>query len=119
MCIDYVKQFQYSDLDSHSHPVYYETRYFDKQNLVTSDTLDPLANYTSYSHGVYMRNAHPQEVLLRSEGITWNLLGGTIDLYFFSGPTITEVAQSYQRDAIGFPVEQQFWTLGYHHCKHI
>ena len=78
---------------------------------------DRTTSYVSYTHGVFLRNAHAQEVLLTSEGITWRTLGGSIDLYFFSGPTADAVIQSYQRTAIGFPAAQQYWTLGFHQCR--
>lgn len=91
-----------------SHPFYLETRY---TNGNTANAT------TSRSHGVYLRNAHGQEVLLRPQGITWRTIGGSIDLYFFAGPTQPEVSKSYQRDAIGLPAMQQYFTLGYHQCR--
>lgn len=66
---------------------------------------------------MYLRNAHPMAILLRETSLTYNLLGGALDLYFFAGPTIKDVATSYQADAIGMPAEQQFWTLGFHMCR--
>ncbi|MCJ1288350.1 hypothetical protein MMC26_007705 [Xylographa opegraphella] len=71
-----------------SHPFYLDTRYYEvnsttgELNLVTSgvNEVDPSLEYVSYSHGVYNRNAHGQEVLLRPRNITWRQLGGSIDL---------------------------------------
>lgn len=71
----------------------------------------------SNSHGVYLRNTHGQEVLLRNDGITWRTLGGSIDLYFFSGPSPPEVTKQYQLGAIGKPVMQQYFAFGYHQCR--
>ena len=71
----------------------------------------------SYSHGVYNRNAHGQEILLRPTNITWRQLGGSIDLYFFPGPTQPEVTTSYQMGAIGLPAMQQYFTFGFHQCR--
>ena len=68
----------------------------------------------SASHGVYLRNAHGQDVLLRPEGITWRPIGGSIDLHFFAGPTQPEVTRSYQKAAVGFPAMQKYSALGYH-----
>jgi len=69
-----------------------------------------------YAHGVYSRNFHGQDILVREEGITWRALGGSIDLYFFSGPTPAEVTKSYVTE-VGRPGLQQYWTLGFHQCR--
>lgn len=55
----------------------------------------------SYSQGVYNRNAHRQEILLRLINITWHLLSRSIDLYVFAGPTQPEVATAYRMSAVG------------------
>jgi alpha-glucosidase len=106
-----------------THPVYIDTRYFStnssgKPILVTGDSLnDPAAQLQSLSHGVYLRNAHGQEVLLEPGSITWRTLGGVVDLYFYSGPTAPAVIKSYQTTATGLPALQQYWTLGFHQCR--
>ncbi|RVX72685.1 hypothetical protein B0A52_04083 [Exophiala mesophila] len=106
-----------------SHPFYLQTSYYEvgdgnTTTLVTdnSDDLDPSKNYTSYSHGAYLRNAHGQEVLLRDANVTWRTLGGSIDLYFFSGPTQPEVTRQYLQ-VIGQPVLQPYWGFGFHQCR--
>lgn len=104
-----------------THPFYLETRYFTqdadgKRTLLTSENPSPDANYTAVSHGVYLRNPHGQDVLLRPDSITWRTIGGSIDLYFFPGPSQAEVTRSYQK-VIGLPAFQQYWTLGFHQCR--
>ncbi|KAI9794062.1 MAG: hypothetical protein M1816_006687 [Peltula sp. TS41687] len=91
-----------------THPFYLETRYYNGSSSSTT---------TSRSHGVYLRNAHGQEVLLQPEGIKWRTIGGIIDLYFLAGPTQPEVTSSHQRDVIGLPAFHQYYTLGYHQCR--
>ena len=86
-----------------THPVYYETRYKGGEAL---------------SHAVYYRNAHAHEVLLRPEGLTWRTLGGNVDLYVYTGPTMARAAQSYQQ-TVGLPAMQQYRTFGYHHARGI
>ncbi|KAI9722871.1 MAG: hypothetical protein M1828_004437 [Chrysothrix sp. TS-e1954] len=76
-----------------THPVYLETRYNNKTGV-------------SSSHGVYMRNAHGQDILLRSKSLTWRSLGGAMDLYFLSGTTPKQVIQQYQKGIVGLPVQQ-------------
>ncbi|KAI1378891.1 glycoside hydrolase family 31 protein [Hypoxylon crocopeplum] len=105
-----------------NHPIYLDTRYFevDKDTgamTYAADATDRSAQYKSYTHGVFQRNAHTQEVLLRESNITWRALGGNIDLYFYEGPTQDEVTKSYQKSAIGLPAMQQYWTFGYHQCR--
>ena len=104
-----------------SHPFYLDTRYFEDSgsgNLsYVSNASDASATYTSYSHGVFLRNAHGQEILLKPTNITWRTLGGSIDLFFFSGPSATEVTQQYQFGAVGLPALQQYFTFGYHQCR--
>ncbi|KAI0466290.1 glycoside hydrolase family 31 protein [Xylaria cf. heliscus] len=103
------------------HPIYLDTRYFELDQLgnmiYAAHPTNTSISYKSFTHGVFQRNAHTQEILLRGEGITWRALGGTIDLYFFEGPTQDHVTRSYQRSAIGLPAMQQYWTFGYHHCR--
>ncbi|THY30913.1 putative alpha-glucosidase [Aureobasidium pullulans] len=104
------------------HPMYVDTRYYEKDpvngtlSLLTGDT-DTNASYISYSHGVYLRNAHGMEALMQNGNITWRALGGSIDLYFFDGPTQAEVTKQYQLGAVGLPAMQQYWTFGYHQCR--
>ncbi|KAJ9211489.1 CAZyme family GH31 [Paecilomyces variotii] len=106
-----------------THPFYLDTRYYEvdsKQGtytLLTTNETDQSKEYTSFSHGVFLRNAHGQEVLLRPEGITWRTLGGSIDLYFYSGPTQADVTRSYQTSTVGLPTMQQYYTFGYHQCR--
>ncbi|KAI0505593.1 glycoside hydrolase family 31 protein [Xylaria bambusicola] len=103
------------------HPIYLDTRYFtvtkDGSMKYAAHPTDKTAQYKSFTHGVFHRNAHIQEVLLRESRITWRSLGGTIDLYFFRGPTQDEVTKTYQKSTIGLPAMQQYWTFGYHQCR--
>ncbi|KAJ5101840.1 hypothetical protein NUU61_004062 [Penicillium alfredii] len=83
-----------------THPFYLETRYFKQDS--TGKRIP--------------RNAHGQDVLLRPDHITWRSIGGSIDLYFFAGPTQSEVTKSYQ-EVVDLPALQQCWTLGFHQCR--
>ncbi|KAI2638443.1 glycoside hydrolase family 31 protein [Xylaria nigripes] len=103
------------------HPIYLDTRYFEVDNgghmAYAAYPTDKSAQYKSFTHGLFHRNAHIQEVLLQESSITWRALGGTIDLYFFEGPTPDQVTKSYQMSVIGLPAMQQYWTFGYHQCR--
>jgi alpha-glucosidase len=106
-----------------SHPFYLETRYFktdsNKKRCSYKRNASPGggSDYESASHGVYLRNSHGQEVLLRSESLTWRLLGGSIDLYFFDGPTQPEVTKQYLTSAVGLPKRENYWGFGFHQCR--
>ena len=99
-----------------------DTRYYEQDSsgnltLVTTNTFDPTKDYVSYSHGLYNRNSHGQEVLLTPTSITWRALGGSIDLYFYAGPTALDVAATHQKAAAGLPALQKYHTFGYHQCR--
>ncbi|QKX64214.1 uncharacterized protein TRUGW13939_11387 [Talaromyces rugulosus] len=106
-----------------THPFYLDTRYYEVDSehgtykLVSASATHASKEYISLSHGVFLRNAHGQEVLLRPDNITWRTIGGSIDLYFYSGPTQVEVSKTYQTSTIGLPAMQQYFTLGYHQCR--
>jgi alpha-glucosidase len=111
------------DVNSYGdHPFYLDTRYYEVDKDTGSLTYfangtDTSAQYVSYSHGVYLRNAHGQEILMRPSNVTWRALGGDIDLYFYAGPTQDKVTKSYQSSAIGLPAMQQYWGFGFHQCR--
>ncbi|KAL8895577.1 MAG: hypothetical protein Q9192_003557 [Flavoplaca navasiana] len=90
-----------------SHPFYLDTRYYKVDEstgnltLVTSNETEATADYIAYSHGSYSTNAREQEILLRPTNITWRLLGGSVDLYFYAGPTQPDVTTAFQTSAIG------------------
>ena len=105
-----------------SHPFYLDTRYFEENEKdgsftpVKSSKADASKEYTSFSHGVFLRNAHGLEVVTKPQSLTWRALGGSVDLTFYSGPSQAEVTKSYQRSTVGLPAMQQYNTLGYHQC---
>ena len=116
-----------------SHPFYLETRYFDTGSNKTSLPLRQAeleqrsfgyeerstqgSPYKAASHGVYYRNTHGMEVVLKPTNLTWRTLGGAIDMFFFDGPTQPEVTKQYQISAIGLPAMQSYWAFGYHQCR--
>ncbi|KAE8441776.1 hypothetical protein EG329_004334 [Mollisiaceae sp. DMI_Dod_QoI] len=104
------------------HSFYLDTRYYaldeNSGNLTYApNATDASGDYVSYSHGVYLRNSHGQEVLMKPSNITWRTLGGSIELYFYAGPSQKEVTKAYQQSATGLPAMQQYFTFGYHQCR--
>lgn len=105
-----------------SHPFYLDTRYFEQSKNgsltpVKASEADPKKEYKSFSHGVFLRNAHGLEVITQPQNLTWRTLGGSIDLTFYSGPSQAEVTKNYQVSTVGLPAMQQYNTLGYHQCR--
>lgn len=96
---------------------YYEVDSQGTHTLVSSDAADPNKDYVSYSHGVFLRNAHGQEILTGTDKVTWRTIGGNIDLTFYSGPTQPEVTSNYQVSTVGLPAMQQYFTFGFHQCR--
>ncbi|KAL5343686.1 glycosyl hydrolases family 31-domain-containing protein [Aspergillus crustosus] len=105
------------------HAFYVDTRYFvvDEQTgehtYAKSSEADAAQEYTSYSHGVFLRNAHGQEVILNPQGLTWRTIGGSVDLTFYSGPSVEDVTKQYQQSTVGLPAMQKYDTLGFHQCR--
>lgn len=91
------------DVNGHSvHPMYLETRY---------------GNGSSTSHGVYARNAHGQDWLLRDNRVTYRTIGGSFDFYFISGPTAKDTIAQYHTGIVGTPGMQPYWALGFHQVR--
>ena len=105
-----------------SHPFYLDTRYFENNKAgsfmpVKSSEADPSKEYTSFSHGVFLRNAHGLEAITRPDSLTWRALGGSIDLTFYSGPSQAEVTKNYQMSTVGLPAMQKYSAFGFHQCR--
>lgn len=84
---------------------------------MTSQNASAKGDYVGRSHGVYQRNAHAMEALMLPTNLTWRALGGSIDLYFFDGPTQEEVTKQYQTGVTGLPAMQSYWGFGFHQCR--
>ncbi|KAJ7236328.1 glycosyl hydrolases family 31-domain-containing protein [Mycena rebaudengoi] len=77
---------------------------------------------TSQSHGVFLLNANGADILLLTPPssnvslIEYRLLGGTLDLYFLSGPSPLAVMEQYA-EVVGTPTWQPYWGFGFHLCR--
>ena len=85
--------------------------------MVKPGESDPTQDYAAYSHGVFLRNAHGQEVITKPDSLVWRTLGGSVDLTIYSGPSQEEVTKNYQISTIGLPAMQQYSALGYHQAR--
>lgn len=48
--------------------------------------------------------------------IEYRLIGGTLDLYFLSGPNPQKVVEQYGA-LVGLPTWQPYWGFGFHLCR--
>ncbi|KAJ2320829.1 hypothetical protein IWW52_001115 [Coemansia sp. RSA 2704] len=96
--------------------------------LWNRDVADPLGEnvYGSHSvfmelrdeqfHGCYLHNSHGMDVILANQTVQFRVLGGTLDLYFFAGPSALSVVDQYTQ-LVGRPNRIPYWALGFHNCR--
>jgi alpha-glucosidase len=86
------------------------------ENIYGSHPFYLSSSHSGGSYGVFLLNSHGMEMKVKNNEMKYDILGGTFDFYFMSGPTPMDVIRQYS-EIVGRPAKMPYWAFGFHLCR--